>query len=128
MPDLGFRENVLGPQPIARRKPIPQAMLQTVDRVMDLLADGRAWELAAIAVESAKDETARLAAAVEPGVYSDKRVLATARTNEHYWVKARMTGPGTKPFVFQLRLGTRDGKWLIREAMNLTGVRSAWTK
>jgi hypothetical protein len=128
MADMGFRENVLGPQPIARRKPIPQEMLQTVHRVMDLIADGKGSEMAALAAESARDQIARLASAAEPGNYSERQIIGTARTNEHYWVKARMSGPEAKPFTFQLRLGLSGGKWTIWEAMNLTAIRSAWTR
>ncbi len=128
MADLGFRENVMGPQPIAHRKPVPQDMLDTVQRFLDLLADGNGAELAAMATESARDEAAGLAASVKAGSYNDRRVLATARVSEHYWVKAKMTGPGTKPFVVQLRVGMDGGQWRVWETMNLTDARSAWSK
>jgi hypothetical protein len=128
MADLGFRENVMGPQPIAQRKPIPQDMLDTVARFLDLLAQGNGAELSQMAVESTKEQASALASVVKPGAYNDKSVMATARTNEHYWVKAKMTGPGIKPFIVQLRLGPQSGGWIIWEIMNLSNARSAWTK
>ncbi|HXN87368.1 MAG TPA: hypothetical protein VN867_14940 [Candidatus Binataceae bacterium] len=128
MPDLGFRDNVMGPQPIAKKKPVPQDLLDTVAQILDLLIEGNATGLTTLATASAKDETARLASAVKAGSYNDKIVIATARTNDHYWIKAKLTGPDTKPFVLQLRMGLDRGKWLIWEAMNLSDMRSAWTR
>lgn len=128
MPDMGYRDNVMGPQPIATRKPIPQDLLDTVARVLDLLSEGKGTEIAAMAVDTAKDETAKLAAAVKAGTYDDKSVIATARTNEHYWIKAKLTGPDAKPLTLQFRLGPDGDKWLIWEATNLSDARSAWTR
>jgi len=132
MADLGFRENVMGPQPIAKRKPIPQDLLDTVALFLDRLADGKTAELATIATRSAQDEVANLskalATSVKPGAYTRKVVLASARVNEHYFVKAKMTGDDVRPFTFQLRLGQVDGKWMVWEATNLTDARSGWTK
>ena len=128
MPDMGFRDNVMGPQPIATRKPIPARLMETVHHILDLLADGKGSELIAMAVDTAKDETAKLAAAVKAGTYNDKSVIATARTNEHYWIKAKLTGPDAKPLTMQFRLGPDGGKWIIWEATNLSDSRSAWTR
>jgi hypothetical protein len=129
MADMGFRENVMGPQPIAQRKPIPQDMLDTVTRFLDLLAQGKGAELAGMTIESNREQASALASAVKPGAYNDKSIMATARTNDHYWVKAKMTGPGgLKPFIVQLRLGPHGGGWIIWEIMNLTDARSAWSK
>src|ERR1039458_4977568 len=108
MPDMGFRDNVMGPQPIAKRNPIPQNLLDVVARILDLLADGKGSEVTAMAVDTAKDETAKLAAAVKAGTYNDKSVVATARTNEHYWIKAKLTGPTAKPLTVQFRLGPQN--------------------
>ena len=41
-----------------------------------------------MAVNTAKDETGKLAAAVKAGVYNDKSVMRDGATNEHYWIKA----------------------------------------
>src|SRR5690242_17539924 len=128
MADLGFRENVMGPQPIAQRKPIPQDMLDTVARFLDLLAQGNAGEAAKLTVDSSKEQASALASSVKAGAYADKIIMATARTNDHYWVKAKMTGPGVKPFIAQFRLGPQGGGWIIWEIMNLTDARSAWSK
>ncbi len=128
MADLGYRDNVMGPQPIGKRKPIPQDLVATVERILDLLAQGKSAQVAAMAAEAAKDESARLASAAKAGSYNDKRVLAVARINAHYWVKAKMTGPGIKPFVIQLRMGPDSGRWIIWEAANLTDAKSGWTK
>ncbi len=128
MPDMGYRDNVMGPQPIARRKPIPESLMETVRRILDLLADGKSSELTTMAVDTAKDETGKLAAAVKAGVYNDKSVIATARTNEHYWIKAKLTGPDAKPFTFQLRLGPDGDRWVIWQATNLSDSRSGWTR
>jgi hypothetical protein len=128
MADMGYRDNVMGPQPIASTKPIPQSLLDTIARILDLLADGKSSEVIAMSVDTARDETAKLAAAVKAGTYNDKSVIATARTNEHYWIKAKLTGPDAKPLTVQFRLGPDRGKWIIWEATNLSDSRSAWTR
>jgi hypothetical protein len=128
MPDMGYRDNVMGPQPIATRKQIPEGLLTTVGRILDLLADGNRSELVAMAVDSAKDETVGLASALKAGTYSDKSVIAIARTSEHYWVKAKLTGPDAKPFTLQLRLGPDGDRWVIWQATNLSDSRSGWTR
>lgn len=128
MPDMGIRGNVLGPQPIAARRPIPPEVIETVARVMDLLASGSREQLAALAVERERDAIAALASALEPGKYEKREIFATARTNDHYWIKARMSGPGVKPFLFQLRIGLDSNRWAVWQAINLTGLRSAWTR
>jgi hypothetical protein len=128
MPDMGFRDNVMGPQPIAKRTPVPQSLLDTVARILDLVIDGKGAELVRTTVDTAKAETAELAAAIKPGSYRDKAVVAIARTNEHYWIKARLTGPDAKPFTFQFRLGPDGDGWIIWQATNLSDSRSAWTR
>jgi len=128
MPDMGYRDNVMGPQPIAKRKPVPQSLLDSVTRILDLLADGKGSELIAMTVDTAKDETAKLAAAVKAGTYNDKSVIATARTNEHYWIKAKLTGPDAKPLTLQFRLGPDGDRWVIWQATNLSDSRSGWTR
>jgi hypothetical protein len=128
MPDMGFRDNVMGPQPIAHRKAIPQEVLDAVARILDLLADGKGAEVSTMAVESAKDEVARLAAAIKPGRYNDRSIVGTARTNDHYWIKAKLTGPDAKPFTLQLRMGPSGDRLMIWEVTNLSDVRSGFTK
>jgi len=128
MGDMGYRDNVMGPQPIAARKSIPEALLKTVDQILDLLASGKGAETSSMAVDSAKDEVARLAAAVKAGVYNDKGIVGTARTNDHYWIKAKLTGPDTKPLIIQFRMGPNGDNWIIWQVTNLSEARSAWTR
>jgi hypothetical protein len=128
MPDMGFRDNVMGPQPIAHRKGIPEDVYDAVARILDLLASGKSAEVSAMAVDSAKEEIVSLAASIKPGVYNDQSVLGTARTNDHYWIKARLTGPDAKPFTLQLRMGPSGDRLMIWEATNLSDVRSGFSK
>lgn len=128
MPDMGYRDNVMGPQPIARRKAIPETLLQTVRRILDLLAEGKGGEVSAMAVDTAKDETASLASTVKAGVYDHKGIVGTARTNDHYWIKAKLSGADAKPLIVQFRMGADGDRWLIWEATNLSDSRSAWTR
>jgi hypothetical protein len=84
--------------------------------------------LEAITVDDAKEETARIAAAVKAGVYTGKSIVATARTNQHFWIKAKLTGPDAKPFTLQLRLGPDGDRWQIWQVTDLSNSRSGWTK
>ena len=128
MPDLGLRKNMMGPQPIAERAATPPETLEAANRFLRALASGNPQEIRALTVEKAHDEVHRLAqAAYETGTYKQSRIVASARTNRHYWIKAELTGTG-KPFIVQLRLGEQDGLWKVWETMNLTNARSAWTK
>lgn len=128
MPDMGYRDNVMGPQPIGHRKPIPRSLHDAVAHLLDLLANGRSSDLVAMAVNTAKDEVAKIGASVKAGRYSDKKVLATARTSEHYWIKAKLIGADAKPFIVQFRLGPDGDRWLIWEAADLSDARSGWTR
>ena len=51
MPDMGYRDNVMGPQPIGKRKPIPESLMKAVTQILDLLAEGKGSELTAMSVE-----------------------------------------------------------------------------
>jgi hypothetical protein len=128
MPDMGYRDNVMGPQPIGHRKPVPRSLHDAVAHILDLLADGKSSDLLAMTVDTAKDEVAKLASAAKAGTYSDKKVVATARTSEHYWIKAKLSGSDVKPFIVQFRLGPDGDRWLIWEATNLSDSRSGWTR
>jgi hypothetical protein len=128
MPDMGFRDNVMGPQPIAHRKAIPESVLETVHKILDLLASGKSAAVSALAVDSAKDEVASLAAVIKPGIYNEKNIVATARTNDHFWIKAKLTGPDARPFTLQLRMGPSGDRLMIWEATNLSDVRSGFSK
>jgi hypothetical protein len=128
MPELGNRSNVMGPQPIGSRISIPDAVLKSADHIMDLLARGECTALAALAMPQAESELAALAAEVPPGDYDSREIIGTAHNIRHWYIKARMSGPGRGPATFQIRLGERDSRWMIWEAVNLSGKRSAWTK
>jgi hypothetical protein len=126
MPDLGNRANVNGPQPIAQRKQPPAAMLETAERVLRLLAAGKGAELAELALPEEQKYVAEMAEKAASGKYNKHEIIATARVNEQYFVKARLSGE--RPFTVQFRLGQKDGRWMIWEANNLTGRRSGWTQ
>lgn len=125
MPDLGERGNVMGPQPIAKRSEPPAEMLAAAHRVLDLLAAGDAAGLSEIATPAGAREIAEVIRAVRPGTYERRQIIASARVNRHYFVKAKLVA--AEPVTVQLRLGERDGEWIVWDAANLTG-RTAWTR
>ena len=128
MPDLGNRSIVMGPQPIAKRFVVPPAMLAAADRMLELLAEGRRAELEALVVEKATGDLHDLMDAIAPGAYTNHEIIAHAKANNHYYVKARLFGARAAPFTLQLRLGEHEGRWAIWEAVNLSGGRTAWTR
>jgi hypothetical protein len=128
MSNLGERVNVMGPQPIFSRAEIPAAMVAAAEKVLRLMASGNAEGLAAMAAPSREGELATVAAAVKPGIYDRREIIATARVNYHHYVKARLHGPRAEPFTVQFRLGEHEGEWRVWEASNLTGIRGAWTR
>jgi len=128
MGDLGDRINVMGPQPIAERSEIPTAMLEAARRVLERLAAGDAAGLAALAAPSGAGELAVVASAIKPGAYDRNEIIATARINDHHYVKAQLHGPRTEAFTVQFRLGEYDGGWRVWDALNLTGKRGAWAR
>jgi hypothetical protein len=128
MPDLGDRSNVMGPQPIAKRFVVPPAMIAAADHILQLLAQGRRPELEALVVARTTGELRELMDAIAPGVYENHKIIAHAKANNHYYVKARLFGARAAPFTLQLRLGEHEGRWVIWEAVNLAGGRTAWTR
>jgi len=128
MPDLGERANVMGPQPIMRRTRVPSAMITAAERVLELLATCKPVELAALAMPQAASNVAEIAAEVHPGSFDHLEILATARVKDHHFVKARLGGPRAAPFTFMFRLGEHDGRWMIWDAINLTGRRGALSR
>jgi len=128
MPDLGERANVMGPQPIMRRTPVPSATITAAERVLELLATCKPVELAELAMSQSKLDVAEIAAAVHPGTYDHHEILATARVKDHHFVKARLCGPRADPFTVMFRLGEHDGRWMIWDAINLTGRRGALSR
>jgi hypothetical protein len=128
MPDLGNRSSAMGPQPIAERFVAPPAMLAAAHHILELLAEGRRSELQALAVAKTAGEFGDLMDAIAPGAYARHEIIAHAKANKHYYVKARLFSAGGAPFTLQLRLGEHEGRWAIWEAVNLTGGRTAWTR
>jgi len=128
MPDLGNRANVMGPQPIAHRAEIPSEVIAAAQHILDLVARGDTAGMEALAIDRARADAVALAKASSGRDINDKDIAAIARTNKHYWIKARLgDASGAKPIVFQMRLGESDGRWMIWEAMNLTDT-SPWTR
>lgn len=128
MPDLGNRSSVMGPQPIAKRFTVPPSMLATANHILELLAQVRRAELEALAVAKATGELLQLMDAIAPGAYQSHEIIAHAKANNHYYLKARLFGARAAPFTLQLRLGEHEGRWAIWEAVNLSGGRTAWTR
>lgn len=128
MPEVGNRTNVIGPYPIGHRAEPPYEMRAAAERILALLAEGNRAELLAMATEEMSGEIAALAETARAGCYDKREILATARVNQHYFVKGRLVGPGVEPLLFQVRLGQRDGRWMIWDVMNLSGRRSAWSR
>ncbi|HEY2663267.1 MAG TPA: hypothetical protein VGI47_02915 [Candidatus Binataceae bacterium] len=128
MPDLGNRSNVMGPQPIGSRVSTPEGALEAYTQIADLLARGDRAALQALAMPQAAAELAALASDIAPGRYDKREIIGTAHIIQHWYFKARIAGPGLNPVTFQIRLGENDGRWMIWEAADLSGRRSAWTK
>ncbi|HUN58440.1 MAG TPA: hypothetical protein VMU41_10025 [Candidatus Binataceae bacterium] len=128
MADLGIRGNVMGPQPIAQRQPLPPDMLEAAEHVMTMFQGGEVEALTAISVSATADEVRTIASSLTPGRYTRHEIIATARVIHHYYLKVRMFGDRVEPFSLQFRLGHKDGQWLIWEIINLTGRRAAWTR
>ncbi|HUY28803.1 MAG TPA: hypothetical protein VMV27_15435 [Candidatus Binataceae bacterium] len=134
MAELGNRANVMGPQPIARIVEPPPAMITAADALLAALIAGRRAEIEAAADPQARDAMRMIADSVKPGAYDKVTIIGQARIAKHWYTKARLTGRTAKPFTLQFRLGQENadgndgGRWSVREATNLTEVRSAWSK
>jgi hypothetical protein len=128
MPDLGNRSSAIGPQPIAERFVVPPAMLAAADHILELLVQGRRAELEGLVAAKATGKLRELIDAIAPGAYQSHEIIAHAKANRHYFLKARLFGARATPFTLQLRLGEHAGHWVIWEAVNLSGGRTAWTR
>ena len=127
MAELGIRDNVMGPQPIAARKSLPPEMLELAKRVITMFMQGDSDGLASVSVTGVSGAPRAIAAQIPPETYTSHEVVATARVIHHYYLKVRMFGEGVEPFSIQFRLGKRNDQWLLWEVINLTGRRGAWT-
>ncbi len=128
MPDLGERGNVMGPQPIAPVVQPPAEMLAAAERLLDALIRGDLASIEAMTAAQELENMRRIANEVPAGKYDKFELVGRGRISRHYFLKARLTGTNVEPFKIQFRLGETDGKWTVREALNLTGRRSAWTR
>jgi hypothetical protein len=129
MADLGVRANVMGPQPISQVRQPPTAMIEAADRLIAALIRGDRGEVDALTDEQAREQMTTIAAAILPGTYDKVTIIGRARVANHFYTKARLTGPAAATFTLQVRMGEAEGgKWTVREATNLTGLRSGWTK
>jgi hypothetical protein len=128
MPDLGERGNVMGPQPIAPIIEPPAAMLAAAADLLNALMRRDLATIEAMTAAQALVEMRAIANEIESGKYDKFELIGRGRVSRHYFLKARLTGADAAPFTIQFRLGETDGKWNVREALNLTGRRSAWTK
>jgi hypothetical protein len=128
MPDLGERGNVMGPQPIAAVVEPPAEMFAAAERLLNALMHGDKATVEAMTPPHVHDEMMQIANAVPPNKYDRFELIGRARVAHHYFLKAQLSGPTVEPFKFQFRLGPKDGEWTVREALNLTGRRSAWSR
>ncbi|HTR61766.1 MAG TPA: hypothetical protein VMH37_08685 [Candidatus Binataceae bacterium] len=128
MPDLGNRANVMGPQPIGPIKQPAPEMMAAIDRFLDALMAGHSEEALVMAGNDIRDKVSGIADALKGRGYGEKKILGKARVGEHYFVKARLSGSKENPFTFQFRIGPDGSRWIVKEAANLSDVRSAWTK
>ena len=117
----------MGPQPIAQRSPVPPAMTAAAEQVLKLIESGDRAGLEAMAFERARADAGALSTASHPGrmraMRSSRRPARISTTTS----RRRIIGPGAAPILLQIRLGEHEGRWVILEAKNLTGRRSAWT-
>jgi hypothetical protein len=128
MPDLGERGNVMGPQPIGKIVEPPAAMLAAAGHLLAALLRGDLAVAEQMTTAQARQDIAAITKALKPNAYDKFELIARGRVAHHYFLKARLTGGSVPPFMIQFRLGEENGKWTVREVLNLTGRRSAWTK
>jgi hypothetical protein len=129
MADLGTRANVMGPQPIGVRKVDPPEMYDAAGKFLDALMRGDKAAALAMTDEQAHGQVTAIADSFKAGAYTENEIFGKARVVKHYYVKGRLKGPGGAQASVQFRIGAGDdGRWTVREAINLTAVRSGWTK
>src|ERR1700735_1353109 len=126
MPDLGERGNVMGPQPIAAIVEPPAAMFAAAEHLLNALMRGD--HAGGGGVAHVREEMMHVAKEIPANRYDKFEIIGRARVSKHYFLKAQLIGADIEPFKFQFRLGETDGKWTVREALNLTGRRSAWSR
>ena len=85
MADLGIRGNVMGPQPIAQRQPLPPEMFEAAERVIAMFERGDVQGLAAISVPAVVSEVRTIASNIAPGRYTRHEIIAAARVIHHHY-------------------------------------------
>lgn len=128
MPEAEERGYVTGPRPIGRVVEPPAAMFAAAERLLSALMRGDRAEAEATTAEQAREDLGRIADEIAPGRYNKFELIGRGRISRHYFLKARFTAASAPPFTIQFRLGEDGGEWTVREALNLTGRRSGWTK
>ena len=128
MPDLGERGNVMGPQPIGKIVEPPAAMLAAAGQLLAAMLRNDVAAAEAMTTHDARAEIAGITSALKAGTYDKFELVGRGRVAKHYFLKARLTGNDAEPIMIQFRLGEDDGKWTVREVLNLSGRRSGWTK
>jgi hypothetical protein len=103
-------------------------MLAAAKSLLNTLMRGDRAGVEAMTAEQAREDMGRIANEIKPGKYDKFELIGRGRISRHYFLKARLTGTDAPPFTIQFRLGEDDGKWTVREALNLTERRSGWTK
>ena len=128
MPDIGNRANVNGPQPIGKVIEPPEDLYPAARHLVDLLMKGDKTALAALSAEDAREDVAAVADSLKGKAYTEIEFYGRARVVKHWWLKVRLEGAKLPTASLQFRLGPDDsGAWIVREMMNLTGVRSGWS-
>ena len=128
MPDLGERGNVMGPQPIGKIAEPPPAMLAAGEHLVNSIMHGDRAAAEAMTSSTAREDIARILDATRSCAYNKFEVIGQARVAKHHYLKVRLSGGEEPPFTIQFRLAEENGQWNVREAVNLTGRRSGWTK
>jgi hypothetical protein len=118
----------MGPQPIAAIVEPPADMFAAAERLLNALMRGDHATIEAMTPAHVRDEMMQIANAIPANKYDKFELIGRARVAHHYFLKAQLTGAGVEPFKFQFRLGPKDGEWTVREALDLTGKRSAWSR
>ena len=118
----------MGPQPIAQIVQPPAEMLAAAEHLLNALIRGDHASVEAMTPAHVRDEMMLVAKEIPPNRYDKFELIGRARVAKHYFLKAQLIGADLEPFKFQFRLGETDGKWTVREALNLTGRRSAWSR
>jgi hypothetical protein len=128
MPDLGERGNVMGPQPIGKVVQPPPPMLAAAEHLLNAIMQGKRADVEAMTDANARPQMAEITNAVPAAKYAKFTLIGRARVAKHHFIKARLTGDSVEPLTLLFRFGADGERWTVREALNLTGRRSGWTK